>query len=64
MFGYYGVHPESCPENFAKVGVEGSNPFARSSFFKKIKSLEDHSPTAGADFAVFGSPEGHFRWIL
>ena len=27
--------------NLAKVGVEGSNPFARSSFQKKIKQLSD-----------------------
>jgi hypothetical protein len=25
------------PERIAKVGVEGSNPFARSKFFKEIE---------------------------
>ena len=41
--------------NLAKVGVEGSNPFARSSFPRKINGLENHFPAGGADFAVFGS---------
>ena len=27
--------------NLAKVGVEGSNPFARSSFLRKIKDLQN-----------------------
>jgi len=41
--------------NLAKVGVEGSNPFARTSFHRKINDLENHFPAGGADFAVFGS---------
>ena len=41
--------------NLAKVGVEGSNPFARSSFPQKINGLENHFPAGGVDFAVFGS---------
>ena len=41
--------------NLAKVGVEGSNPFARSSFPRKINGLENHFPAGGANFAVFGS---------
>ena len=41
--------------NLAKVGVEGSNPFARSSFPQKINGLENHFPAGGVNFAVFGS---------
>ena len=45
--------------NLAKVGVEGSNPFARSSFPRKINGLQNHFPTGCADFAVFGFFSGH-----
>jgi hypothetical protein len=41
--------------SLAKVGVEGSNPFARSSFPPKINGLENHFPAGGVNFAVFGS---------
>ena len=41
--------------NLAKVGVEGSNPFARSSFLRKINGLENHFPAGGVNFPVFGS---------
>ena len=47
--------------NLAKVGVEGSNPFARSSFPREISGLENHFPAGGADFALFGFPEAGFR---
>ena len=33
MSAWGGVEPVSPPRHFAKVGVEGSNPFARSSFY-------------------------------
>ena len=41
--------------SLAKVGVEGSNPFARSSFPPKINGLENHFQAGGVNFAVFGS---------
>jgi hypothetical protein len=45
--------------NLAKVGVEGSNPFARSIFPRKINGLQNHFPTGCADFAVFGFSSGY-----
>ena len=38
--GYRGAAPVMWSTTLAKVGVEGSNPFARSSFFNKIKRLK------------------------
>ncbi len=41
--------------DLAKVGVEGSNPFARSIFFNKINVLTKMSAAIGA-WAVAGEP--------
>ena len=38
--------------NLAKVGVEGSNPFARSSFPRKINGLENHFPAGGVNSSI------------
>ena len=59
LFECYGL--EMLDLNLAKVGVEGSTPFARCSFTTKINSLENRFPAGGADFAVFGFPESGFR---
>ena len=47
-------------EHLAKVGVEGSNPFARSNLPKDFSYLDDaaKSPSPGT-FRVFGALVGH-----
>jgi|GEM_PF-1224756 hypothetical protein len=41
--------------NLAKVGVEGSNPFARSSFPRKIKNLQN---------SLFENPQKTYKRII
>ena len=41
--------------NLAKVGVEGSNPFARSSFPRKIKDLQNSSFATNPKKPINGS---------
>jgi hypothetical protein len=38
---YSGEHKRTGVANLAKVGVEGSNPFARSKFYRQITVLLD-----------------------
>jgi hypothetical protein len=42
------------PTNFAKVGVEGSNPFARSRFPHFRVAQKEHEEAIGADTVPTG----------
>ena len=62
MLARDGVEPVSLPRHFAKVGVEGSNPFARSSFSNKINILSGGRASGHIAFWA-GRPPGVHRCV-